>query len=367
MAIIDQEGLFKGKRLRKCSAPARWRWPYLFLLSNGYARIELDYECLADEFSSFRESAPTPDELRETFGEFRANHLLYLYKVNDQQWGQWDTRRSLLKEYKTAADKGSPAPPEPEYRRWLIEQHGNDWIEFHWNKDLAHGAPDTDSPKTLPNVDQTLPKVFKQIEEVPCGVGGGVGVGSGVGEGVGKESKPLAHSANELGGDVSPDVPLHGKNEPSGPPSKNAPSDKRASTAKRSMLALGIYNRYPRKVAKDAALKAIDKAIAAVSKRGSAGAVGDEDAAAQWLGGRVDLYAKSAQARQPDKSKVPYPASWFNAGRYDDDEAEWNHVGISKGGAARVFEQIGGNGEQHTGFEDVLSRPDPEWVERASR
>ncbi|HEY4933444.1 MAG TPA: hypothetical protein VII23_17915 [Terriglobales bacterium] len=39
MAVIDQGGLFKGKRLRKCSAEARWRFPYLFLLSNGYARI----------------------------------------------------------------------------------------------------------------------------------------------------------------------------------------------------------------------------------------------------------------------------------------------------------------------------------------
>jgi len=107
MAIIDREGLFKGKRLRKCSAAARWRWPYLFLMSNGYARIELDYESIADEFSSFRESAPTPDELRETFAEFRANHLIFVYAVNDQEWGQWDCRRTWLKDYKTTADNGS--------------------------------------------------------------------------------------------------------------------------------------------------------------------------------------------------------------------------------------------------------------------
>ena len=192
MAIIDQEGLFRGKRLRKCSANARWRWPYLFLLSNGYARIELDYECIADEFSSFRESAPTPDELRETFAEFRANHLIYVYEFNDQEWGQWDTRRSLLKEYKTAADKGSPAPPELEYRQWLIEQHGNEWSDFHWNKDLAEGTFDADSPKTLPNVDQPLPKVFEQIQEVPCGVG--------VGEGDGKGKQKIASDFNSTEG-----------------------------------------------------------------------------------------------------------------------------------------------------------------------
>ena len=178
--------------------------------------------------------------------------------------------------------------------------------------------------------------------------------------------KPLAHSANELGGDVSPDLPLDGENEPSEPPSKNAPSDKRASIAKRSMLALGIYKRYPKKVAKDKALPAIGKAISAVSKRGSAGAVGDEGATAQWLGTRVDLYGKSAQARQPDKSKVPYPATWFNAGRYDDDDTEWQHVGLTKGGV-RTYEMLDGNTAEDAGLTEVLSRPDPEWVERGSR
>lgn len=189
MAIIDQAGLFKGKRLRKCSANARWRWPYLFLLSNGYARIELDYECITDEFSSFRKFAPTSEELRQVFAEFQANHLIFVYTINDQAWGQWDTRRSLLKEYKTAADRDSPAPPEAEYRRWLIEQHGNDWTEFHWNKDLTQATLGTDSSKTLPNVDQAFPEVSQQIEAEPCGVGVGVGVGT--------ESKPLVHSANE--------------------------------------------------------------------------------------------------------------------------------------------------------------------------
>jgi len=287
MAVIDKEGLFKGKRLRKCSAAARWRWPYLFLLSNGYARIELDYECIADEFSSFRESAPTPDQLRETFAEFRANHLLYVYRVNDQEWGQWDTRRSLLKEYKTAADKGSPAPPEPEYRRWLIEQHGNDWAEFHWNKDLAQGTPDTDSPKTLPNINQALPEVFKQIEAEPCGVG--VGVGSGVGEGTGKESKPLVHSTNEpaersLVGDTR------------GSELDTAVQFGKLAKANRTLMATALYGKYPRKQARLEGIKAIEKAIVTVAKRDFDG---DERAAADWLGAQEDRYARSAQGSRP--------------------------------------------------------------------
>jgi hypothetical protein len=348
MAIIDQEGLFKGKRLRKCSADARWRWPYLFLLSNGYARIELDYECMADEFSSFREFAPTPDELRKAFAEFQANHLIFFYTFNDQAWGQWDTRRSLLKEYKTAGDKGSPAPPEPEYRRWLIEQHGNDWTDFHWNKDIPQGTSDTDSPKTLPNIDQALPKVFQQIEAEPCGVG--VGVGGGVGEGIGKESKPLAHSANERGRVDSDDGSA-----------VNTSKSKRLAAARRGLLVENLYSRYPRKIAKDAAFKAIEKAIVLAAKHDFPG---DEKAAADWLGSRVDLYARSPQAHQPDKSKVPYPASWFNGARYDDDEAEWSFVVGANKSTARA--EVIRNSEQDPGFTEVLSRPDPAWVEAGS-
>ncbi len=173
MAVIDPSGLFKGKRLRKCSPKARLYWPYLFLLSNGYARIELDYEAIGDEFSSFRETAPTSEEVREILTEFSANHLLFVYGSNDQQWGQWDTRSSQLKEYKTAADKNSPAPPEDEYCQWLKEQHGEAWPHFHWDRNIGVSGSGKDLDKTSPGVDQDL--------------GLGVGVGVGVGKGKGKE------------------------------------------------------------------------------------------------------------------------------------------------------------------------------------
>ena len=74
MAYIDCDGLLKGKRLRRCSAKARLYWPYFFLMSNGYARVELDFEALADEFASFRDAAPSPDEIRGLFEEYEANH-----------------------------------------------------------------------------------------------------------------------------------------------------------------------------------------------------------------------------------------------------------------------------------------------------
>jgi hypothetical protein len=39
MAVIDSEGLFKGRPIRECSATARWFGSYLFPMSNGNARI----------------------------------------------------------------------------------------------------------------------------------------------------------------------------------------------------------------------------------------------------------------------------------------------------------------------------------------
>jgi len=47
MAVIKQEGPFKRKHLRKCSPTARPYWP-IVRLSNDYARLELDSECITD-------------------------------------------------------------------------------------------------------------------------------------------------------------------------------------------------------------------------------------------------------------------------------------------------------------------------------
>lgn len=123
MAIIDSKGLFTGRRLRRCSVMARLYWPYLFLRSDGFARLELDYVALAYEFASFGDSAPTSAQIEAFFDEYARNHLVFCYGPDGQRWAQWDTRRSFLKDFKTASDKKSPPPPEPEYSRWLQEQH----------------------------------------------------------------------------------------------------------------------------------------------------------------------------------------------------------------------------------------------------
>lgn len=78
-----------------------------------------------------------------------------------------------------------------------------------------------------------------------------------------------------------------------------------------------IYANYPRKIGKQAALKAIAKAIKAK------GRVGDT-AADAWMLARVLAYAHATQSwPAADKQFIPHPATWFNRGSYDDDPKEW--------------------------------------------
>jgi len=75
-------------------------------------------------------------------------------------------------------------------------------------------------------------------------------------------------------------------------------------------MAEQIYQAYPLKVGKPAALKAIAKAV----KRGT-----EPDKL-------LRLTKAYAAARQGNKDFCPHPATWFNQERYKDDPATWNPV-----------------------------------------
>ncbi len=78
-----------------------------------------------------------------------------------------------------------------------------------------------------------------------------------------------------------------------------------------------IYQAYPRKIGKDKALPAIAKALSKIHVRDKAKNINP----VVWLLDKVEAYAKSpaGQAGQ----YTPYPATWFNQARYDDDPDEW--------------------------------------------
>ena len=81
-------------------------------------------------------------------------------------------------------------------------------------------------------------------------------------------------------------------------------------------LAEQIYNAYPRKVGKGAALRAIINAMRPGVSR------------APFLLERVQAFA-AATAHWPSTERIfiPHPATWFNAARYDDDPKEWDRGG----------------------------------------
>ena len=95
-----------------------------------------------------------------------------------------------------------------------------------------------------------------------------------------------------------------------------------AATEPAKIDAEAIYQAYPRKVGKKAALKAIAAAIAQANKGDPVGL------GAKCLLERVKAYA-AAVATWParDREFVPHPATWFNRGSYEDDPKEWQAKG----------------------------------------
>jgi hypothetical protein len=81
------------------------------------------------------------------------------------------------------------------------------------------------------------------------------------------------------------------------------------------------YREYPRKVGKHKASAAFGRALPRV--RACRG-LDTNDAALDWLCEVTRAFTKSPKGQG---EFVPYPATWLNEGRYDDDPAEWERSG----------------------------------------
>jgi hypothetical protein len=89
---------------------------------------------------------------------------------------------------------------------------------------------------------------------------------------------------------------------------------------------MSIYEAYPRKEGKGAALESIRKAVARLVKGEAPHPPMAKIEAQRYLMRRVLEYERSPTGRQPDKTKIPHPATWFNQKRYDDDQSNWHHT-----------------------------------------
>ncbi len=118
MAIIDPDGLFGGDRLRQCSNEAQLHWPRLYLASDGFGRLEINYARIIGRAYATFNPVPSQTELKSWIQEYHDRYLLFLYDFAGQIWGAWDTKPENLPRYKTASDKRSPVPPEPAFAEW---------------------------------------------------------------------------------------------------------------------------------------------------------------------------------------------------------------------------------------------------------
>lgn len=113
--------------------------------------------------------------------------------------------------------------------------------------------------------------------------------------------------------------------------------------------ALRIYHAYPRKVGKAAAVRAIEKSLDDLTKRGTPDP-------AEWLLEKTKTFAKSPAGNRG--SYTPHPATWFNQARYDDDPSEWNKS-ESRGPAPRPADRFDDNEKFIRCLQPPTDGPDP--------
>jgi hypothetical protein len=101
---------------------------------------------------------------------------------------------------------------------------------------------------------------------------------------------------------------------------------------------LEIYQNYPRKVAKDKALTAIEKAIGKFARELK---ISPAESAHRILEATAEFSKSPAGNRG---NYTPHPTTWFNQGRFKDERSEWYRT-ESNGTAARNASEVAGTDE----------------------
>lgn len=89
-----------------------------------------------------------------------------------------------------------------------------------------------------------------------------------------------------------------------------------------------IYEAYPRHLAPRDAKRAIQKAVANLAKLDKSTLL----EARRKLYRITAAYKRSPQGSNPDRTKIAYPATWYNRESYLEDPAEWQDSGAKIGG-----------------------------------
>jgi hypothetical protein len=275
MLIVNPDGLFRGDRLAMCSKTAWLYWMPIFLCANGFGRFEVHHSRIALQIGAH---GPTEAEFDACIREYAKVRLLFLYKVGAKKWGQWDADKRFLPRWKTAQDRQSPDPPEPDHTNWLKEYHGD--------------------------VSKALPKILEDFGGLPenseCSSRSSCSCVVEV------DVKTLYSSGDERTADNLELISVRPK-----------PTDE-----VKAWFDQEFWPAYPRKTAKPQALKAA---------RRHAKTAADRTTIMECLLRRLpDLQAQL----QASGDYRPYPASWFNQTPWMDPEETARPAGKAVGGNA---------------------------------
>jgi len=268
MVIIDPEGMFCGDRMAKLSDQAKLHWPWLFLASNGYGRLEINYRLLRSRVFGAFVKPPTEEQFMSLIREYHDAYLLFLYVENNQMWGQWDTSEKFLPRYKTASDDKSPAPPQDEWVAWREE----------YAAARCEEVPDISTFSEKFRGSRNISKKFQQV---------GVGVGADVEAGANNKC---------ASGDAPVDQPAAGTK-------RGIPESERRQWFE-EMFWPNVWH----KIGKGAARSAFLRKVKTVEDR-------DKVLAAAKTQGPSILERGS----RPGCS-ILHPATWLNQERYDDED-----------------------------------------------
>lgn len=95
-----------------------------------------------------------------------------------------------------------------------------------------------------------------------------------------------------------------------------------------------IRTAYPRRVAKQAAQRAIRAALRRIRDDGHTDPIGYLLEATTSFSQATDTWPEN------ERQYIPYPATWFNGGRYDDDRSQWRRSGDGQRQPPRLSDKL---------------------------
>jgi hypothetical protein len=287
--FINAEGLFNGDRLRRCSNMAQLHFPRLFLASDGFGRLELNYARIVGVAYPTFHPIPSETELQAWIQEYIKTSSLFVFEVDGQLWGQWDTKPEFLPRYKTSVDKHSPIPPESAFTDWkrryraeckaFPKSFRNISDGFLLEESCVELSREKQRPSDDAHVGDHLDRKTATLGDLP-------------------------YEADGVEGSSNHPLPPPSPSPPPPPPTAAAPGRAPELAARQRAWFREFWSEYWRRCSKKTAEKAFRQHVKTEE---------------QFRVVMAAIRAQSPEMLRREESKRPYAATWLNGERWEDE------------------------------------------------